>query len=142
MFFFFFSSRRRHTRFDCDWSSDVCSSDLRTDMDALPVTEQTGLSYASKVHVRDKNGNDVGVMHACGHDMHMTCWVGTARVLAGLRERWRGTLIFIGQPAEEIGAGARMMLEDGLFKRFPRPDYCLALHCDSRSAHGHITYTD
>ena len=115
---------------------------VRTDMDALPVVEQTGLPYASKVHVRDKNGNDVGVMHACGHDMHMTCWVGTARVLAGLRERWRGTLIFIGQPAEEIGAGARMMLEDGLFKRFPRPDYCLALHCDSRSAHGHITYTD
>src|SRR5438309_7773142 len=74
--------------------------------------------------------------------MHMTCWVGTARVLAGMRERWHGTLIFIGQPAEEIGAGARMMLEDGLFKRFPRPDYCLALHCDSRSPYGQITYTD
>jgi amidohydrolase len=115
---------------------------VRTDMDALPVVEQTGLPYASKIHMRDKNGNDVGVMHACGHDMHMTCWVGTARVLAGMRNRWRGTLIFIGQPAEEIGTGARMMLEDGLFKRFPRPDYGLALHCDSRSAHGHITYTD
>jgi amidohydrolase len=115
---------------------------VRTDMDALPVTEQTGLSYASKVRVRDKAGNDVGVMHACGHDMHMTCWVGTARVLAGLKDRWQGTLVFIGQPAEEIGAGARAMLQDGLFKKFPRPDYCLALHCDARQAHGHIAYTD
>ncbi|HLJ98245.1 MAG TPA: amidohydrolase [Gemmataceae bacterium] len=115
---------------------------VRTDMDALPVVEQTGLPYASKVRARDKNGNDVGVMHACGHDMHMTCWVGTARVLAGMRDRWQGTLIFIGQPAEEIGAGARMMLEAGLFKRFPRPNYCLALHCDSRSAYGRITYSD
>jgi amidohydrolase len=115
---------------------------VRTDMDALPVVEQTGLPYASKVRTRDKNGNDVGVMHACGHDMHMTCWVGTARVLAGMKDRWQGTLLFIAQPAEEIGAGARMMLEDGLFKRFPRPDYCLALHCDPRSAHGHVTYTD
>jgi amidohydrolase len=115
---------------------------VRTDMDALPVVEQTGLPYASKVRARDKNGNDVGVMHACGHDMHMTCWVGTARVLAGMRDRWQGTLVFIGQPAEEIGAGARMMLEDGLFKRFPKPDYCLALHCDSRSAYGQVTFTD
>src|SRR5262249_15510720 len=115
---------------------------VRTDMDALPVTEQTGLSYASKVRVRDKAGNDVGVMHACGHDMHMTCWVGTARVLAGMKDHWQGTMVFIGQPAEEIGAGARAMLEDGLFKKFPRPDYCLALHCDARHAHGHIAYTD
>jgi amidohydrolase len=115
---------------------------VRTDMDALPVTEQTGLSYASKVHVRDKAGNDVGVMHACGHDMHMTCFVGTARVLAGMKDRWQGTLVFIGQPAEEIGAGARAMLQDGLFKKFPRPDYCLALHCDARQAYGHIAYTD
>jgi hippurate hydrolase len=115
---------------------------VRTDMDALPVVEQTGLPYASKIRARDKNGNDVGVMHACGHDMHMTCWVGTARVLAAMKERWRGTLFFIGQPAEEIGTGARMMLEDGLFKRFPRPDYCLALHCDPRTAYGHVSYTD
>jgi amidohydrolase len=115
---------------------------VRTDMDALPVVEQTGLPYASKVRARDKNGNDVGIMHACGHDMHMTCWVGTARVLAGMRDRWQGTLLFIAQPAEEIGTGARMMLEDGLFKRFPRPDYCLALHCDPRTAYGHISYTD
>jgi hippurate hydrolase len=115
---------------------------VRTDMDALPVTERTGLPYASKVHVRDKSGNDVGVMHACGHDMHMTCWVGTARVLVNMKDAWQGTLVFIGQPAEEIGAGARAMLADGLLQRFPRPDYCLALHCDARSPYGHITYTD
>ena len=98
---------------------------VRTDMDALPVVEQTGLPYASKVRGRDKNGVDVGIMHACGHDMHMTCWVGTARVLAALKDRWSGTLMFIGQPAEEIGSGARMMLDDGLFRpriraAFPR----------------------
>lgn len=74
--------------------------------------------------------------------MHMTCWTGTARTLVALKDRWRGTLVFIGQPAEEVGAGARMMLEDGLFKRFPRPDYCLALHCDARIPHGHINYTE
>jgi hippurate hydrolase len=115
---------------------------VRTDMDALPVTEQTGLAYASKVRVRDKNDNEVGVMHACGHDMHMTCWVGTARVLAALKERWKGTLVFIGQPAEEIGTGARLMMEAGLFKKFPKPDYCLALHCDANRAHGTVGYTE
>jgi amidohydrolase len=115
---------------------------VRTDMDALPVTEQTKLPYASKVRTRDRAGNDVGVMHACGHDMHMTCWVGVARVLTSLKDRWRGTLVFIAQPAEEIGAGARAMIEDGLFKRFPVPDWCLALHCDARHAHGHVAYTD
>lgn len=115
---------------------------VRTDMDALPVTEDTGLPYASKVRMRDKDGKETGVMHACGHDMHMTCWVGTARVLTALKDQWQGTLVFIAQPAEEIGTGARLMLEDGLFKRFPRPDYCLALHCDGRIAHGHINYTE
>jgi len=115
---------------------------VRTDMDALPVTEATGLPYASKERVRDKNGNDVGVMHACGHDMHMTCWTGTARVLSSLKDRWSGTLVFIGQPAEEIGTGARLMLEAGLFKRFPRPDYCLALHCEARVPHGHVAFTE
>src|SRR5262249_35483340 len=108
---------------------------IRTDMDALPVTEQTGLPYASQVRTPDKNGNDVGVMHACGHDMHMTCWLGTAKVLASLKDHWHGTLIFIGQPAEEVGGGARKMLEDGLFRRFPRPDYCLALHCHSSTGY-------
>src|SRR5262249_46157899 len=115
---------------------------VRTDMDALPVIERTGLPYASQVRRRDTAGNDVGVMHACGHDMHMTVWTGTARVLAALKDRWSGTLVFIGQPAEEIGAGARAMLADGLFKRFPRPDYCLALHCDALASHGHITFTE
>src|SRR5689334_2999769 len=76
------------------------------------------------------------------YDMHMSIWVGTARVLAGMKDRWHGTLVFIGQPAEEIGAGARAMLADGLFRRFPRPDYCLALHCDARHAVGHIAYTE
>jgi hippurate hydrolase len=115
---------------------------IRTDMDALPVIERTGLPYASSVRVRDRGGREVGVMHACGHDMHMTCWTGTARVLAGMKDRWHGTLVFIGQPAEEIGAGARHMLEAGLFKKFPRPDYCLALHCDGNRPHGSIAYTE
>lgn len=115
---------------------------VRTDMDALPVTEQTGLPYASKVRARDRQGREVGVMHACGHDMHMTCWLGTARTLVALKDRWQGTLVFIGQPAEEIGTGAREMLKDGLFTRFPRPDYCLALHCDSQTAHGTVSFTE
>jgi amidohydrolase len=115
---------------------------VRTDMDALPVIEQTGLPYASKVRTRDKNDNEVGVMHACGHDMHMTCWVGTARMLAGMKDRWKGTLVFIGQPAEEIGAGARMMLEAGLFKKFPRPDYGFALHCAANAPYGSIVYSE
>jgi hippurate hydrolase len=115
---------------------------VRTDMDALPVTEKTDLPYASRVVVRGNDGKETGVMHACGHDMHMTCWVGTARVLAGMKDRWQGTLVFIGQPAEEVGGGARRMLKDGLFTRFPRPDYCLALHCDAREAYGHIAFTE
>jgi hippurate hydrolase len=114
---------------------------VRTDMDALPVIERTGLPYASQVRTRNKDGVDVGVMHACGHDMHMTCWVGTARRLLAMKDQWQGTLVFIGQPAEEVGKGARMMLEDGLFKRFPKPDYCLALHCDARTQHGTVSYT-
>jgi hippurate hydrolase len=115
---------------------------VRTDMDALPVIERTGLSYASKVRTRDKNENEVGVMHACGHDVHMAVWTGAARVLASLKERWKGTLVFIGQPAEEVGAGARMMLEAGLFKKFPRPDYALALHCAANLPHGCVAYTE
>jgi hippurate hydrolase len=115
---------------------------VRTDMDALPVSERTGLPYASKVRTRDKNDNEVGVMHACGHDMHMTCFVGTARVLVALKDRWSGTLIFIGQPAEEVGGGARSMLKEGLFTKFPRPDYALALHCDGNQPYGTVAYTD
>jgi amidohydrolase len=115
---------------------------IRTDMDALPVVEETGLPYASKVRARDKLGNDVGVMHACGHDMHMTCWVGTARSLAAMKNSWQGTLMFIAQPAEESGSGAGNMLKDGLFERFPKPNFGLALHCDHRSAYGTVTYTE
>lgn len=115
---------------------------IRTDMDALPIIEQTGVPYASQVRVRDAEGKEVGVMHACGHDMHMTCWLGTAKVLADLKDRWKGTVMMVGQPAEERGLGAKAMLDDGLFKRFPKPDFCIALHCDGSVAHGQIGYTN
>ncbi len=115
---------------------------IRTDLDGLPIVEQTGLPYASKVKVRDKAGNEVGTMHACGHDVHMTCWVGTARVLASMKDNWAGTVVFIGQPAEEVIAGARMMLEDGLYKRFPKPDYALALHSDPLNPVGVVSFTE
>src|SRR5256886_7573191 len=101
---------------------------VRTDLDALPVKEQTGLPYASQARAVDDKGNEVDVMHACGHDVHMSVLVGTARLLTTLKDRWQGTLVMIGQPAEEKGSGARAMLKDGLFTRFPRPDYCIALH--------------
>jgi hippurate hydrolase len=97
-------------------------------MDALPVVEQTGLDYASKAIVRDARGATVGVMHACGHDMHMTMLIGAVRYLAAHRDQWRGTIVAVLQPAEERGAGAEAMLADGLFARFPRPDFALALH--------------
>ena len=115
---------------------------IRTDLDALPVKEQTGLPYASAIHTTDDKGSEVDVMHACGHDVHMTCLVGTARMLTQLKERWSGTLVFIGQPAEERGAGAKAMLADGLFTRFPRPDFCLALHVNAELAHGVIGLTE
>jgi hippurate hydrolase len=115
---------------------------VRADMDGLPIVEKTGLSYASKETVRDADGREVGVMHACGHDVNCTCLIGTGRVLKSMKERWKGTLVFIGQPAEEIGAGARKMIDDGLFTRFPKPDFALALHCDARYPHGHVNYRD
>ena len=102
---------------------------IRSDLDALPIAEQTGLSYASAVQTKDDKGNTVGVMHACGHDVHMTVLTGTARVLNRLKDQWRGTLVLIGQPAEERVQGAQAMLADGLFKRFPKPDMAIALHC-------------
>lgn len=115
---------------------------VRADMDALPIVEKTDLPYASKVLTRDRLGREVGVMHACGHDVHMTCWVGVARVLAGMKDKWSGTLVMVAQPAEEIGAGARMMLADGLYKRFPKPNFCLALHADALLEAGHIHYKE
>jgi len=109
-------------------------------MDALTVKENTGLPYASKVTVKRADG-EVGVMHACGHDMNMTCVIGAARVLAQLKDQWQGTLVVIGQPAEERGGGARAMLGDGLFQRFPQPNFCVALHDHSELATGTIGYT-
>lgn len=109
---------------------------VRTDLDGLPVREIGSVPYVSKMITKDDAGNDVSVMHACGHDMHMTCWVGTARALAASKEKWKGTLVFIAQPAEERGMGATAMIEDGLYERFPEPDVCLALHCDAGLAVG------
>ena len=100
----------------------------RTDMDGLPVTERTDLPYASTHKMQGDSENELETMHACGHDVHMTVWLGTARALAAHQDQWKGTLMFIGQPAEEIGAGARMMLEAGLFERFPVPDYGVGIH--------------
>jgi hippurate hydrolase len=115
---------------------------VRADMDALPVREMTGLPYASKVRVKDASGVEVGVMHACGHDVHMTCWVGAARVLTKLRDKWKGTLVFIAQPAEETGSGSEPMLNDGLYTRFPKPDFGLALHVNSELPAGVIGYRE
>jgi amidohydrolase len=111
---------------------------LRTDLDALPVAEQTGLPYASKVRVQGPEGTEVGVMHACGHDIHIANLIGVARYMAANKDQWQGTLMLIGQPAEEIGAGAKAMLEDGLFERFGKPDFALALHVDAALAVGKV----
>ena len=111
---------------------------IRTDLDGLPVTEQTGLEYASRIKIRTEQGTEVGVMHACGHDIHMTSFIGTARLMSRFREHWRGTLLMIGQPAEERGGGAKAMLEDGLFQKFPRPDYVLAMHDNSNLETGKV----
>jgi amidohydrolase len=110
---------------------------IRTDLDALPVIEQTGLAYASKVKVKGEAG-ETGVMHACGHDIHITNLIATARWFAANKGQWKGTLIFLGQPAEERVGGAKFMIEEGLFKRFPRPDYAIALHCDSSLGTGKV----
>lgn len=114
---------------------------VRSDLDGLPVKEQTGLPYASVTKTKDASGNEVPVMHACGHDVHMTCLIGLSRVLAQMQGRWHGTLLLIGQPAEETGGGARAMLADGLFQRFPRPSFCLALHDSAELPVGTVSYT-
>ncbi len=113
---------------------------MRTDLDALPITETTGLDYASKVRTIDDQGNEVGAMHACGHDVHMSVFVGTARLLSGFKDRWQGTLVMIGQPAEERGGGAKAMITDGLFTKFPRPDFCIALHVNATLPTGTVGY--
>ncbi len=101
---------------------------LRTELDALPVEEKTGLPYASKVRAKDDSGRDVSVMHACGHDVHMASLFGTATIMARTKDTWHGTLMLIGQPAEETITGAKKMIDDGLFTRFPKPDIGVALH--------------
>ncbi|MEQ9435072.1 amidohydrolase [Hyphomonas sp.] len=114
---------------------------IRTDMDALPVPEQTGLPFASTVEATTWTGVESYVMHACGHDVHMTSWVGTARELIARKNKWKGTLVMIAQPAEEIGLGAQAMLADGLYTRFPKPDYNLALHVSAAAPAGTINYS-
>ena len=114
---------------------------LRTDLDALPITEQTGLPYASKVKVQDEErGQADGVMHACGHDIHMTVLVGTAQWLASHRDQWNGTVVLVGQPAEEKISGAKAMLADGLYTRFPKPEFALALHVTNDVAAGGVSW--
>ena len=114
---------------------------LRTELDALPVEEKTGLSYASKVHAKDDAGHDVPVMHACGHDLHMASILGTAEIMAHSKDTWHGTLMLIGQPAEETIGGAKAMLADGLFTRFPRPDVVVALHVGNTLPAGMVGIT-
>lgn len=109
----------------------------RTDMDALPMYEKTDLDYASETEI-EYSGVRTGTMHSCGHDMHMTTWLGTARAMVQMKDQWSGTLMMIGQPAEEIGAGARMMLDAGLYDRFGVPDYGVGLHCNPEIQAGQI----
>ena len=113
----------------------------RTDMDALPMYEKTGLPYASKVSVPYQGGS-VGTMHSCGHDMHMSTWVGVGRYMASIKDQWQGTLMMIGQPAEEIGQGSKLMLEAGLYEKFGVPDFGLGLHCSPTLPAGSIGVSD
>src|SRR5438132_10819156 len=114
---------------------------FRTELDALPVEEKTGLAYASKVRTKDDAGRDVPVMHACGHDLHMAAIFATAAIMAHSKESWHGTLMLIGQPAEETISGAKRMIDDGLFKRFPRPDVAVALHVGNELPVGQVGVT-
>ena len=114
---------------------------VRTDMDALPVEEDTGLPYASKVTAKGDDGREVHVMHACGHDAHMSAFIGTARALQRLKDRWSGTIVFIGQPAEETVGGARALLKAGLYNRFGKPDFALGFHDKADLQTGHIGVT-
>jgi hippurate hydrolase len=114
---------------------------LRADMDGLPMEEQTGLPFASRAKGQTREGLDTFIAHSCGHDTHMTAWIGTARRMVALKDRWRGTLVMIGQPGEETSQGAKAMLEDGLFTRFPRPDYAIAFHDSATLPAGTIGYT-
>ena len=115
---------------------------VRTDLDALPVQEETGLPYASKVTTKNEKGDEVHIMHACGHDAHVSILIGVARSLAKLKDQWRGTIVFVGQPAEELGTGARAMLRDGLYTRWPKPNYALGFHDKADLEIGHIGVTE
>ncbi len=114
---------------------------IRADMDALPVVEDTGLPFASKVTATTDEGIQTGVMHACGHDTHMASWIGTLRNMAAMKAQWHGTLVMIAQPAEERGKGAKAMLDDGLFTRFPKPQFALAFHDSASQPAGQIGVT-
>jgi hippurate hydrolase len=115
---------------------------VRTDLDGLPVHEETGVPYASTVITKDDKGQDVSVMHACGHDIHMSTFIGVARSLGKLKDKWHGTIMFVAQPAEETGSGARALLNDGLYTRFGKPDFALGLHDDAEIATGKIGVTE
>jgi hippurate hydrolase len=114
---------------------------VRTELDALPVEEKTGVPYSSQVKMKNDAGTEVSVMHACGHDMHMTSFLGTAKMLTELKDRWSGTLILVGQPAEETGDGAMAMLRDDLYTKIPRPDFAIALHDKPELETGKVGYT-
>jgi amidohydrolase len=115
---------------------------VRTDMDALPVHEETGLPYASAVMTKNEEGKEIPVMHACGHDAHMAMFIGVARVLARMKDRWHGTILFVGQPAEETGNGARALLRAGLYEKFGKPDFALGFHDKADMQTGHIGVTE
>ncbi len=114
---------------------------VRTDMDALPISEETGLPYASQAMSKNRAGDDVHIMHACGHDIHIATFIGVAREMAKLKDQWHGTILFVGQPAEEAYGGAKALLEDGLYQRFPKPDFALGFHDNSQMETGHIGVT-
>ena len=115
---------------------------VRTDLDALPVQEDTGVPYASKVTTQNDEGREVHVMHACGHDIHMSSFIGVARAMQRQKAQWQGTIIFIGQPSEEMGNGARAMLDAGLYNRFGKPDFALGFHDNAQMQTGHIGVTE
>jgi amidohydrolase len=115
---------------------------VRTDMDALPVEEETGLPYASRVVAKNDDGKDVHVMHACGHDAHIAIFIGMARALAKLKDQWHGTIVFVGQPAEELGTGARALLKDGLYEKFGKPNFALGFHDKADLETGRIGVTE
>ncbi len=115
---------------------------VRTDMDALPVEEETGLPYASKVTTKNDEGKDVHVMHACGHDAHIAAFIGTARALQRLKDQWQGTILFVAQPAEELGTGARALLKAGLYDRLGKPDFALGFHDKADLETGRIGVTE